>query len=161
MQGLSLNTPPKPKQAKAVELTGGRAAVAGGRQEPGAENKRKIRKGVQQTGGCNGVEARKSLEAELQCGHGDLELDQQGLPGSWNSRTVGHSAAQGVIVAIGSKGWSTSIVKKERFLKAGHWMGGLHCGYNSTKLQTGTKHKSNRLWSKVSKIRVKTLKHKR
>ena len=42
------------------------------------------------------------LVAELQGAHGDLELDQQGLPWSWGSGVVGHRAAQVVIVAIGT-----------------------------------------------------------
>ena len=60
MKGLSLNTHPKPKQAKTVELVGGRTAGAGGRQEPLGAAKLKEVKGRQRTGGCKEVEARKS-----------------------------------------------------------------------------------------------------
>ncbi len=85
------------------------------------------------------MEARKSAEAELEGAHGDLELDQQGLPWSVNSIVMGHKVAQVVIVAIESRGCSTSIVKREKFLKVWHWKGGLHWLYNSIKLHTGTK----------------------
>ncbi len=50
--------------------------------------------------------------------------------------------------------------KKERFVKAGHWMGGLHWVYEVTKLHTGTGQKSNRLCSKVSKIQANRIKYK-
>ncbi len=49
------------------------------------------------------------VAAELEGAHGDLELDQQGWPGSCSSGVVGHSAAQVVTVAIGTKGYSTSM----------------------------------------------------
>ena len=49
------------------------------------------------------------LVAELHGEHGDLERDQQGWPGSWNSGGVGHSAAQEITVAIGTKGCLTSM----------------------------------------------------
>ena len=78
----------------------------------------------------------RSLVAELHGAHGDLELDQQGLPWSLTSIVTGHKVAQVGIAAIGSKGCSTSIVKKERFLKAGHRMGGLHWVYNNIKRHT-------------------------
>ncbi len=41
--------------------------------------------------------------------HGELELDQQGLPWSLNSIDRSHGVAQVVIVAIESRGCSTSM----------------------------------------------------
>ena len=55
--------------------------------------------------GCQEV----SAAAELQGAHGNWELDQQGWPGSCSSRVVGQSVAQEVIVAIGTRGCSTSM----------------------------------------------------
>ncbi len=102
MQGLYLNTPPKPKQAKTEELTGGRAAEAGGRQQPGVETKENEEKESSELEAAMEWKPGSPLVAEREGAHGDLELDQQGWPGSCSSGAVGHSVAQEVIVAIGT-----------------------------------------------------------
>ncbi len=56
----------------------------------------------------------RTLVAELEDAHGDLALDQQGLPWSVNNIVMGHRVAQVVIVVIGSRGCSTSIVKRKK-----------------------------------------------
>ncbi len=55
----------------------------------------------------------RSLVAELEGAHGDLEREQQGLPWSVTSIVTGQKVAKVVIVAIGSRGCSTSIVKRK------------------------------------------------
>ncbi len=49
--------------------------------------------------------------AALHGEHGDLEADSQGRPWSVNNIVKGHRVAQEAIVAIGSRGYITSIVK--------------------------------------------------
>jgi hypothetical protein len=73
---------------------------------------------------------------------------------------TGHRVAQGAIVAVEIMGCCTSIVKEKIPQKLGHRRGGLHWVNEGRKLHAGTGQKSNRLCSKVSKIRAKRIKHK-
>ncbi len=54
----------------------------------------------------------RALVAERHGAHGVLELDQQEGPWSLNSIGTGQKAAQVAMVATGSRGYSTSIVKE-------------------------------------------------
>ena len=59
MKGLYLNTPPKPKQARTVELQEAEQQELEVDRSREEENISKRRKGEQRTGGCNGVEVRE------------------------------------------------------------------------------------------------------
>ena len=60
MKGLYLNTPPKPKQARTLELQEAeQQELEGDRSREEGKKISKTIKGEQRTGGCDGVEARE------------------------------------------------------------------------------------------------------
>ena len=78
VQGLYLNTPPKPKQARTVELQEAEQQELEVDRSLEEENKIKIVKGSSELEAATEWRPGRSLVAELLGAHGDLELDQQG-----------------------------------------------------------------------------------
>ena len=113
MKGLYLNTPPKPKHARTMELKEAEQLELEGDRSLEEENKVKIVRGSSELEAATEWKPWRELVAELHGAHCDLELDQQEWPWSLNNIDRGQKVAQVAIVAIGSRGWRTSIVKEK------------------------------------------------
>ncbi len=94
MKGLYLNTPPKPKHAKAVELQEAEQRKLEGDRSLEEENKGKARNRFSELVAATTWKPWRELLAALHGEHGDLELDQQGLPWSINGIGMGQGVAQ-------------------------------------------------------------------
>ena len=89
-----------------------------------------------------------------------MELDQEQEPWSLNSIDRAHRVAQVATVVRLAQGCRTSSVKRKRLSNTGALKGWSARGYEARKVQTGTGQKSNRDWSKASKIRASVVKYK-
>ena len=78
MKGLYLNTPPKPKQAKAVELQEAEQLELEDDRRLEEETKVKIETGSSELEAATEWKPWRELVAVLDGAHRDLELDQQG-----------------------------------------------------------------------------------
>ena len=113
MKGLYLNTPPKPKQARTVELQEAEQLELEGNMSLEEENKVKRGNRSSELEAATEWTPWRELVAALHGAHAERELDQQRWPWSINDVGTGQGVAQWAIGVIEARGWCTSIVKRK------------------------------------------------
>ncbi len=93
MKGLYLNTPPKPKQAKAVELQEAEQQELEDDRSLEEENKVKLGRRSSELETATKWKPWRERVTALHGAHGGRELDQQELPGSRNNIGMGQVVA--------------------------------------------------------------------